>query len=160
MGLNVAAGIERHPGRTTDGRLHIGIGETHAPGRQSIDIRCLQAWMTRTAQIVEAKLVEHDEQDIFCTLGHGDHPIPVGTVSPAMFGTNLPQIGARGVRAFFDLMKSPTAHSSSQATAGSLLYRVALRGWSGLIPIDRKMLQVSDGHPAPLKGPDIEWFFF
>jgi hypothetical protein len=65
MRTHIAAGIERHPRGATDWRLHIGVGKAHAPLCHGVDIGRLQGRMPRTPQIVEAKLVAHDPENVF-----------------------------------------------------------------------------------------------
>ena len=64
---HVAAGVETHPRRAADRRLHIGVGEAHAALRHRIDVRGLQRGVAGTAQIIIAKLVAHDPEDVFRT---------------------------------------------------------------------------------------------
>ena len=61
---HVAAGIERHPRRAADRRLHIGVGKQHAPFGHRIDVRRLQNRMSGAAEIVVAKLVAHDPEHV------------------------------------------------------------------------------------------------
>ena len=70
VGMNVAPCVEAHPARPADGRLHIGIREAHALGRDTVEIRGLQGRMPRAGQVIEPKLVIHHEQDVL-RLGHG-----------------------------------------------------------------------------------------
>ena len=62
---HVAAGIERHPRRAADRRLHIGVGEAHAALGHRVDVRGLQRGMAGAAEIIMAKLVAHDPDDVF-----------------------------------------------------------------------------------------------
>ena len=62
---HVAAGIEGHARGAADRRLHIGVREAHAPLRHCIDVRRLQGRMAGAAQIIVAKLIAHDPEDVF-----------------------------------------------------------------------------------------------
>ena len=61
---HVAAGVERHPRRAADRRLHIGVRETHAALRHRIDVRRLQHGVSGAAEIIVAKLVAHDPEHV------------------------------------------------------------------------------------------------
>ena len=61
---HVAAGIERHPRRAADRRLHIGVGKQHAALGHRIDVRRLQDRVSGAAEIVVAKLVAHDPEHV------------------------------------------------------------------------------------------------
>jgi hypothetical protein len=61
---HVTAGIERHPRRPADRRLHIGVREQHAAFGHSIDVRRLQDRVPGAAEIVVAKLVAHDPEHV------------------------------------------------------------------------------------------------
>ena len=61
---HVAAGIERHPRRAADRRLHIGVGEQHAAFGHRVDVRRLQGRVAGAAEIVVAKLVAHDPEHV------------------------------------------------------------------------------------------------
>ena len=62
---HVAAGVEAHPRGAADRRLHIGVGEAHAAPRHRVDVRRLQRRMAGAAEIIMAKLVAHDPEDVF-----------------------------------------------------------------------------------------------
>ena len=61
---HVAAGVERHPRRTADRRLHIGLREQHAAPGHGVDVRRLQRRMAGAAEIIVAKLVAHDPENV------------------------------------------------------------------------------------------------
>ena len=61
---HVAAGIERHPRRAADRRLHIGVGKQHAAPGHRVDVRRLQDRVPGAAEIVVAKLVAHDPEHV------------------------------------------------------------------------------------------------
>ena len=61
---HVAAGIERHPRRAADRRLHIGVREQHAAPGHRVDVRRLQDRVPGAAEIVVAKLVAHDPEHV------------------------------------------------------------------------------------------------
>ncbi len=61
---HVAAGIERHPRRPADRRLHIGVRKQHAAPGHRIDVRRLQHGMPGAAEIIVAKLVAHDPEHV------------------------------------------------------------------------------------------------
>ena len=61
---HVTAGIERHPRRAADRRLHIGVGEQHAAFGHRVDVRRLQDRVPGAAEIVVAKLVAHDPEHV------------------------------------------------------------------------------------------------
>ncbi|MHC2742940.1 hypothetical protein ACVMFA_008737 [Bradyrhizobium liaoningense] len=61
---HVAPGVERHPRGPTDRRLHIGVGEQHAALCHGVDVRCLQRGMAGAAEIIIAKLVAHDPENV------------------------------------------------------------------------------------------------
>jgi hypothetical protein len=61
---HVAAGIERHPRRPADRRLHIGVGKQHAALCHRVDVRRLQDRVAGAAEIVVAKLVAHDPEHV------------------------------------------------------------------------------------------------
>ena len=61
---HVAPGVERHPRRPADRRLHIGLAEQHATLRHGVDVRRLQCGMAGAAEIVVAKLVAHDPENV------------------------------------------------------------------------------------------------
>jgi hypothetical protein len=68
--MTAARGLEPRevspsPPRAADRGLHIGVGEAQPPFRHRIDIRRLQGRMARTAQIIVAKLVAHDPENVF-----------------------------------------------------------------------------------------------
>ena len=62
---HIAAGIEAHPRRAADRRLHIGIGKAHAALRHRVDVRCLQGRVSGASEIIMAQLVAHDPDDVF-----------------------------------------------------------------------------------------------
>src|SRR3954469_25270846 len=61
---HVAPGVERHPRGTADRRLHIGLAEQYAALRHGVDVRRLQRGMAGAAEIVVAKLVAHDPENV------------------------------------------------------------------------------------------------
>ena len=61
---HVAAGIERHPRRAADRRLHIGVREAHAALGHRVDVRRLQDGVAGAAEIIVAKLVAHDPEHV------------------------------------------------------------------------------------------------
>ena len=61
---HVAAGVEPHPRRAADRRLHIGVGEPHAALGHRVDVRRLQRRVAGAAEIVIAKLVAHDPEHV------------------------------------------------------------------------------------------------
>src|SRR6267154_932489 len=61
---HVAAGIERHPRRAADRRLHIGLGEPYAALRHRVDVRRFQRRVSGTAEIIIAKLIAHDPENV------------------------------------------------------------------------------------------------
>src|SRR6266478_153147 len=67
---HVAAGVERHPRGAADRRLHIGVREAHATLRHGVDVRGLQGLMSRTSQVIMAKLVAHDPDDVLGAWRH------------------------------------------------------------------------------------------
>src|SRR6202012_4889992 len=60
----VAPGIERHARWAADRRLHIGVGEADAALRHRIDIGSLDRRMAVAAEVIIAKLVAHDPDDV------------------------------------------------------------------------------------------------
>ena len=60
----IAARVITHPARTADGRLNIGIGETHAHFCDTIKVRGLQFGMPGTAEVIEPQLIVHDEKNV------------------------------------------------------------------------------------------------
>src|SRR5258706_16399984 len=90
MRAHIAAGIEGHPRGTADRRLHIGVREAHAELCQPVDIRCFQRRMAGAPQIVMAKLIAHDPDDV---------------------------VGARHVRRFGDFKRPDAATWNSQRQA-------------------------------------------
>ena len=61
---HVAPGIEGHPRRAADRRLAIGAGEARSFRCQPVQMRRLQRRMPVAGEIIPAKLVCHDEEDI------------------------------------------------------------------------------------------------
>ena len=57
MAGDVAAGVETHPAWPADRRLHVGLGEAHAFGRDPVEVGGVQMRVTGAAQVVEAQLV-------------------------------------------------------------------------------------------------------
>jgi len=64
MRAHVAAGIERHPRRAADRRLHVGFREAHAAPCHRVDIRRFQCRVARATKIIMAKLIAHDPEDV------------------------------------------------------------------------------------------------
>ena len=62
---HVAPGIEGHARGAADRRLHIGVGEAHPALCHRVDIRGLQRGVAGAAEIIMAKLVAHDPDDVF-----------------------------------------------------------------------------------------------
>ena len=87
-----AARIEGRARRAADGGLHIGTIETQATGGQSVDVRCFQMRMPVAAEVIEAELVRHDEQDVF-DIRHGVTSSELGS-SVAMGGAMKSRIRA------------------------------------------------------------------
>ena len=80
---DVAPGVEAHPARPADRRLHVGVGEPHAHRRHAVEIGRVQMRMAGAAQIVEPQLVIHDEQDVHWSLPPGQaHVQPALTIPP------------------------------------------------------------------------------
>src|SRR6185437_11914010 len=61
---HVAPSIERHARWAADRRLHIGVGEADAALCHRIDIGCLNCGMAIAAEVIIAKLVAHDPDDV------------------------------------------------------------------------------------------------
>ena len=61
---HVTAGQERHARRAAERRLHEGLLEVHPPRGESVDVGRLQVRMSVAGQVVPAKLVAHDEQNV------------------------------------------------------------------------------------------------
>ena len=61
---HVAAGVKAHARRPADRRLDISAGEAHAARRQRVEVRRPQKRVATAAEIVEAELVAHDEQNV------------------------------------------------------------------------------------------------
>jgi len=81
MAVHIPAGIGRHPRWPAYRRLHIGAGEPDAHCGQPVHVRRLQVRVSVAAQIVPAKLVEHDEQDV-----PGFHQGSPSTAAPKLPG--------------------------------------------------------------------------
>src|SRR5262249_58569485 len=63
-------GVETHPRWAADRRLHVSLGEAHATSRHGIDVRRPQRRMAGTAEIIMAKLVAHDPQNVLLRARH------------------------------------------------------------------------------------------
>ena len=71
VAMDVASRVETHARRTADWRLHVSSRETHALAGERVDMRRLQMRMTGATQIIEAQLVEHDEENVLASVRHG-----------------------------------------------------------------------------------------
>ena len=61
---DIAAGIGRHAAGPADRRLDIGVGEADPARGHPVEIGGVQGLVSGAAQIVEPKLVIHDEKDV------------------------------------------------------------------------------------------------
>jgi hypothetical protein len=61
MRAHVPPGVEAHPRRPADRRLHIGAVEPHAACRERVDVRGLQMRVAVAAEVIEPQLVARDE---------------------------------------------------------------------------------------------------
>ena len=79
VGRGIAPGIGAHPAGATDRRLHITVGKPHAARRHAIKVWRLQRRMAGAAEVIEPKLIIHDEKNVhgcpstgvFRTVGQG-----------------------------------------------------------------------------------------
>ena len=64
VAADVAPGVEAHPARPADRRLHVGAIETHPARGERVDVRGADRRVPVAAEVVEPKLVRHDEQHV------------------------------------------------------------------------------------------------
>ena len=74
--IGVTARHQRRPRRGADRLRHIKAGELHAFLRHPVEIRCLKAFRSETADIRVAQIIRNDDDEVGCRGNRTGRPDP------------------------------------------------------------------------------------